>query len=290
MLLAENPTIDCPLCGSKKYKLFGQCEKSLLKVVQCEDCKLLYVNPRPSPKEREQFFKEEYITNDTAIDVWYGSMREESLQYIKSLIQQHKTNGKILDIGCAGGLFLSLFDRDSWELNGVEPSVFAGENAREKYGIKVHTGTLLDTEYPDNYFDVITILDAFYIIDSPTEYILEIQRILKKDGVLVIDIPGLTFRLIKNTGLLGKLFYGNSCQLNPKVQLFFYSDRTLRQMLNKGNFIVSDVDLAPPSLYGNTLLISLLKLYYSFVKFLYAVSLGKLNLASKVVYIFKSEN
>lgn len=44
-----------------------------------------------------------------------------------------------------------------------------------------------DTKLPDNIADVVCTLDMFFIIKDPKEFLKEIKRIMRNDGILIID-------------------------------------------------------------------------------------------------------
>ncbi|GAH25395.1 unnamed protein product, partial [marine sediment metagenome] len=50
----------------------------------------------------------------------------------------------------------------------------------------VFTGDLLDSHFPNGYFDVVTLWATFAHLHAPQETLLEINRILRKDGLVVI--------------------------------------------------------------------------------------------------------
>ncbi|MEM9775017.1 MAG: class I SAM-dependent methyltransferase [Chloroflexota bacterium] len=97
--------------------------------------------------------------------------------------------GKVLDIGCATGLFLGAMQQNGWECTGIEPSQYASEYARSQYGLEVVTGTLEDTQMPSNSFDVVTMWDVLEHVDDPMETLNEVNRLLKPNGLLVVSLP-----------------------------------------------------------------------------------------------------
>lgn len=281
-------TVECPICTISQHQLFGHCDG--LTIVRCSNCGLLYVNPRLSDEARRQHYAEEYMPTTTIVQTDFGARREKALEFDAVQIQRHKEGGKILDVGCAGGAFLKYFPEAQWERYGVEPSQTAAHYARQTYGIQVSEGELKDARYPDQSFDLVTMLDALMLVPDPLADLQEMQRILRPDGKLGIEIPGLTFRLLKNTGLPAKILYGKWMALNPKEHLYFFSDATLRRLLNKAGFEVEQVYLSFPSLYGSSMRRLAYLTYFGGIKAMYTLSNGKVNLATKVLYIARKAN
>jgi ubiquinone/menaquinone biosynthesis C-methylase UbiE len=54
---------------------------------------------------------------------------------------------------------------------------------------------------PDNIADVVCAIDMFFSIQNPNEFLKELKRIIKSDGVLVID-PGHQSRSVAREKIL----------------------------------------------------------------------------------------
>lgn len=88
-----------------------------------------------------------------------------------------------------------------------------------KYG-KIYIGKVEDAKYPDEYFDVIFSSSLFYYLTNPLAHLLEIKRILKKDGLIVIKgIPNLK-------SLDSKISFKNIINPYPPNQVSFYFDKS----------------------------------------------------------------
>lgn len=99
-----------------------------------------------------------------------------------------KSSGTFLDIGCSVGIFLGVARLNGFTVKGVEVSKWASEYARQK-GLDVVTGKLVDANYPDKSFDIVVMNHVLEHIPDPIEILLEVKRILKDDGLLVIGVP-----------------------------------------------------------------------------------------------------
>jgi len=105
-----------------------------------------------------------------------------------SFISKEQRKGKILDIGC-GSYPYFLTSIAFKEKYGIDPSLKSPKPKNiilEKIDI-----TENKLSFKDNYFNVVTMLAVFEHIDTYKlgELIVEIKRILKKDGVLIITTP-----------------------------------------------------------------------------------------------------
>ena len=71
----------------------------------------------------------------------------------RTRIEKLKPSGRILDIGCGLGQFLSEFPPEKWDRYGTDVSELAIEAARSR-GITVNEFAKA-YDYPDGYFDII---------------------------------------------------------------------------------------------------------------------------------------
>lgn len=128
-------------------------------------------------KRQEDSFNRDYFKvyeNDVKREYMYRSE-------INTITQYH-SQGKILDVGCGIGKFLSFFDDDKWDKYGTEVSSYAIEESK-KNKIKFKEGDQYD--YPDCYFDVIVFRGSLQLIPQPFSIILRCIKILKKGGLMV---------------------------------------------------------------------------------------------------------
>jgi ubiquinone/menaquinone biosynthesis C-methylase UbiE len=102
----------------------------------------------------------------------------------------------VVDYGCGPGRYATVFA----ELVGEEGKVYAVdihelaieavEKKIEKYNLKNIEPVLAqgyNSGLPDNVADVVCAIDMFFGIKNPTEFLVELKRITKGGGVLVID-------------------------------------------------------------------------------------------------------
>ncbi|RLF01111.1 MAG: hypothetical protein DRJ59_06715 [Thermoprotei archaeon] len=100
---------------------------------------------------------------------------------------------RVLDIGCAYGYLLRLFDNAGCETYGIDISEYAIKQARRITRAKLYAWDV-DRGLPmfqDNFFDLITILHVIEHLHSPYNVLKEVHRVLKPKGKLIIGTPNL---------------------------------------------------------------------------------------------------
>jgi len=136
----------------------------------------------------------------------------------------------LLDIGCAAGTFLLTMRKlGTWQVTGVEFSEDVAAVARERYDLDVISGTLEETTFADEQFDVVTMWDVLEHVHDPMGTLKEIFRILKPDGILLIRVPNLACWDIK---LFGKHWAG----FDAPRHLYVFTPQTLQKMMAEAGF------------------------------------------------------
>ena len=99
---------------------------------------------------------------------------------------------KILDIGCGGGLFLSLLKQEGAEVVGIELSDSRAQYAKSKHGLEVHKRPIESDFWQKgyaNHFDAVTLWDVIEHVNFPLQVLKCSANVLKQGGLLLIDTP-----------------------------------------------------------------------------------------------------
>ncbi len=101
-------------------------------------------------------------------------------------------DAQVLDIGCGGGLFLSLLKQESAQVTGIELSDSRAHYAATKHGLEVHKQPIESDFWQKgyaNHFDAVTLWDVIEHVNYPLRTLQSAVKVLKKDGLLLIDTP-----------------------------------------------------------------------------------------------------
>ena len=152
---------------------------------------MLVTNPCPKPEDIFRYYKsEDYISHTDSRNGLFAKM----YHYVKRYMLKKKLNwinkkfpskGKILDIGAGTGDFLVEAKKCGWKVSGVEPDENARNKAREK-GVKLYANS---ESFKANKYDVITLWHVLEHVHDLNNQIIELEHLLKKNGLLVIAVP-----------------------------------------------------------------------------------------------------
>jgi len=190
----------CENCGGSDFDLVFSGSDKLLgmtgqyQIIKCQHCGIYLTSPRISNEEMQKYYPEEYICYLEAIEddpIFFSRLdRKIALKKrCKQILKRFEEFGKILDVGCATGIFLNGMQNLDWEVAGIEPNEKAAAYARKRFDIDVFTGYLNEAHYPDDTFDVITIWDVLEHVPEPEDFINEIYRVLKPGGLVIATLP-----------------------------------------------------------------------------------------------------
>ncbi len=241
----ETVQVRCNNCSSLESKPFLKTKK--FSAVMCGDCSLVYVNAREKVENKGDYFGDTIILKNIE---YYKRFREQAFNRALAVLEQLRPDkGKILDIGSSFGWFLHAASQKGWQVVGLEPSKTSIAEMKKSYNYEVVNAPVDNLEKISQTFDVVTLWNVLEHLPNPSGVLKSIYGKLNKDGVLAIAVPnlnGLITRIIifvhKLTGStfnkeLNSLYQSD----NPFMHVYHFSEKTLRQTLEKNGFEVAKI-------------------------------------------------
>lgn len=223
----------CIICGHDKSELL--IKKDSLQINKCMHCGLGFINPFPSDRVIQYFYEREYFN-----DKYDAGLSPDSPQFGKRLrgenhrirfIKSIKPAGRLLDMGCGLGYFLAACRNAGYDVMGMDISDWAVQYAAEMLKLPVVIGSLGNASFPPAYFDVITMWHFLEHTRRPDEIILMASQWLKKDGIIVIDVPN-----YEGTDAVKQWEEWDGWSL--PYHLYHFTPRALSMLLRKNGFAV----------------------------------------------------
>lgn len=187
--------MNCVSCGATAIDDYMSAEAG--EILRCRSCAAVFIAPE-QVKAAESLYsqdyfdeREQYFFHDGVVDrSGQESPHIADFRAGLELIEAHTGKpGKLLDIGCATGSFLSLAAARGWECSGVEVSAFAAARARERTGREIFCGKLEDAPFNSATFDAITMWDLLEHLPDPGRGLETARRLLKPSGLLLVNTP-----------------------------------------------------------------------------------------------------
>lgn len=137
----------------------------------------------------------------------YGFGKEKAEGWVKYMldssrgeaIYQNKlkaitaSNARVLDLGCGYGAQLNSLSQHFKEVHGLDVEADRVKVSKLRTGLPIVQADAANTPYPNEYFDLITIVDVMEHVPRSAQLLImkEVRRILKSDGKVYLTVPNL---------------------------------------------------------------------------------------------------
>ncbi|MFA5167179.1 MAG: class I SAM-dependent methyltransferase [Candidatus Omnitrophota bacterium] len=162
-----------------------------------------YLDPIPSQELLNDFYKKKYYRLSRAPQIkrfmkgglvaqrekdWYAkALWTDVRDTLKNWV--HRKQKRLLDVGAGTGDFANFMAKAGWDVAAVEPSLAAAQKAKN-VGVTIYPSLEhFQVEHKKVFFDALTFLNVLEHVPHPVAFLKEKTAILKKGGVVVIQIP-----------------------------------------------------------------------------------------------------
>lgn len=187
----------CPICQSP-YSGSDRFFRSQLGLIDpydikyCGRCDVRWLSPRPTSAGYEVVYsRENYFSGDRAVEQYADLAALRRLYFRARIIRIEailcRRPLSILDVGAATGDFVTEAIGRGHTAIGWELSEDARDMARHQHGIVLYDPRT--AEIPDGSLDVVHLNHVLEHLPSPMESLCAYRRMLRSDGLLVIEVP-----------------------------------------------------------------------------------------------------
>lgn len=226
----------CPACECAEWLDAWPIGREQHQLRRCQGCDLVYSHPMQA-----------------ADPTWYSSswlyglrhshrepdQRIVPWNFARALaVLRSGTPGRLLDVGCAEGLFLELARHADYEVTGLDFNPELVRMARERLGVgSIYPSAVEEVgkRFPEAQFDVITIFEVLEHVADPCGTLRSIQRVLKPGGRLLLSVPG---------NRRWPLLFDPEAD-TPPHHLTLWTEMALRRLLERADFRVHTIHAKP---------------------------------------------
>jgi ubiquinone/menaquinone biosynthesis C-methylase UbiE len=164
-----------------------------------------------------------------------GTIIRARYKLVLSLLKTQR-GGRLLEVGYGSGVFMPELAHFCDELYGIDPHPMPQQVEELLAGFDttahLYTGSAEAMPFEADFFDCIVVVSALEFVPDLRRACLEIQRVLKTRGSLIVVTPGHTpivdFGLKVLTGKSAKTDFGNRRQtLIPTLLRYFFVEEQL---------------------------------------------------------------
>lgn len=243
MLPFDTTVKPCAICDELSHDVELLYRLPDYDVLTCRRCGLVYVN-QTFESEKGEGIPEGYDAIYLPAEPSFLTRFERNLECIEDL----DSRGKILDIGCGVGYFLRVARERGWGVAGVDLDKAAVDIARQ-HGVDVRWERVEEMSFSDDEFDVVTLFNVVEHLPAPQIALNEIRRVLKPQGLFVLETPTDDFPLKYPIRLLYRLSGGKITQpirylyssRDTGGHIYRFSRETITRILEKVGFKVQKI-------------------------------------------------
>jgi 2-polyprenyl-3-methyl-5-hydroxy-6-metoxy-1,4-benzoquinol methylase len=159
------------------------------------------------------------------------SYKVKQFKIILNYLKNEKYKKKILDIGCGYGWMLSELNKKNFDRYGVELNDDA-RNIAIKNKIKVFKKI---EDIKKISFDYITLVHVIEHLKNPEYYLKKIKKLLKKNGVLIVETPDFDSAMARRYNLKFRL-------IHDKTHVSLFSLDSLCRFLRMQGFDIFKIE------------------------------------------------
>lgn len=232
--------LKCPVCLKKESGEYLRLRGNGLIAMKCRLCGHVFIKNSPVVTELAPSYytmddfkgKRQLQDNNSRYADYYSHCFSDYESYLDSdaVLKQFKDKlgyinsrfperGKLLDVGCATGVFLDMARKQGWGTQGVETSAGLASYARNNFSLRVDVVDLTKENLAGGPFDVISLFDVIEHLPDINRMAASCRKLLSDNGLFLIRTP-LEEGLLRN---IAKAVYWGSLTRFELPMFWFYS-------------------------------------------------------------------
>lgn len=227
-------------------------------VRRCPDCDIVFISPRLDLDGRgalyddAAYFEGSVYSGAGADDegglatFWqrrWAAGRLDTLARYRGH-EGHGVHGRLLEVGCAYGLFAARAIERGWDVAAMDVSAAGVAATSARLGIEVHHGLLDDAPFEPASFDVVVAWDVLEHVPDPAAFLARVHELVVPGGTIALSLPNVA-------SLPARLMRERWWTLRPTEHIWHFAPDTLTRSLADAGFTriaVTDSPLAAGNL------------------------------------------
>ncbi len=232
----------CLRCGESAATVIAQGSDRLygttsqvFAVVRCIRCGMARLSPRPDAASLGQYYPDQYWFDPSSSpsSQWAERYRRfvlrDHIHFVLGAARAAGPGGRILDVGCGGGLLAGLLREHHAHVFGLDVSSAACRIAWQRHAVPAVTGDLVQAPFPPASLSLITMFHVLEHLPDPGAFLAVARELLAPEGRLVVQVPNVDSWQFR---LLGARWNG----LDVPRHLNHFRPADLRVLLNRHGF------------------------------------------------------
>lgn len=220
-------------------------------VFVCNSCGCGQTQPEMSGKALDDLYTNYYPRKDITKESVQASANWKPGTMARMFRYLHGTNNtchyavqpgtRVLDVGCGNGASLLEIQRMGAEAFGTEQDRNVEKIANE-LNLKIFFGNVEDADYPNEYFDTITLSQVLEHIPKPIDFLSFLATKLKPGGNIIMSFPNINSIYQKKSGK-------RWINWHIPYHLNFFSEQSLNVLAEKTHLRIKKIMTITPNVW-----------------------------------------
>lgn len=193
-------------------------------IIECNNDRLFFAK---TTKSYPSLYGKKYFENNPYPAFYYQQYFQDKINLIKKLTNKSRPN--ILDVGCGWGHFLKQLKINKLNYKGIDTSIEAIKICRSNNLNCTRTTIESLAEKEKSRYDAVISFQTIEHLTNPAVFLQSINKLLKKDGVILLTTPN-------NDSPLRYIFGSRWSVYNTDSHMVFYNKKNLSKTLKKRGF------------------------------------------------------
>jgi SAM-dependent methyltransferase len=256
----------CPVCSGSAWsrdlvagRILGLSKPYT--VLLCGTCGQRRLNPQLSEKELQDLYSGSYFNSKAASSNSQSDAKVSTSDYlsevapgrhakflktIKTIRRINPDARTLLDVGAATGDLVRIARQSGLDAEGIELSDAAIAMANAQDSLKLERLTLGEVQ-KDEFYDCLHLNHVFEHFNEPVKELVQIHRLLKKEGLLYIEVP-YQFNVVERSMFRLSAREGEFT-VHSLHHPFFYTPKSISRLLDANGFEVLECSVFDPIRY-----------------------------------------
>lgn len=182
----------CPVCGGND--LAPSWTVNGYGLSRCARCTHLFVATGVAPGALDDAYERDYYIGDGSTRTGYEDYLANAPQRMRGFVQRLRElerytagRGRLLDFGCAVGLFVKVAADAGWDAIGLERSAWAADYGRKHFGLTIVSGNGDEGAAFTGQFDMVTMWDVLEHLENPRGVVGRAAEWVRPGGILALN-------------------------------------------------------------------------------------------------------
>ncbi|MBA3558354.1 MAG: class I SAM-dependent methyltransferase [Gemmatimonadaceae bacterium] len=166
-----------------------------------------------------------------------NALRKSMRRHLSQMARFSPLEGKLLEVGCAYGLFLDEARLHFDQVVGVDVCANPVSHACKQIGVDARCGNFLRMEFGAQRFNVVCLWDTIEHLPTPGDFLKKAAELIVDGGMLYITTGDISAAVARMRGRHWR-------QIHPPTHVSYFSRETLSKLLRLSGFTVVGIETA----------------------------------------------